>query len=350
MAAGVAPAPRRRVRLSDIADAVGYSVNTVSRALNGKADINAATRDRIVAEAERLGYVPNTQARSLVLGSTRTVGLVITNPSNPLYAGLISAIELRCRALGYTLVLLASEESPESERMAAESLIRSGVDCAIVVPVQAETAHWERLLGTGIDLVFVNRDLPGLDVDFVGIDNERGAYDATAHVLRAGARVVWSLEEDLPISTIRQRAAGYRRAIAELAPDPATARIISVPTRRRDSLTLPWQAEEAYRVSRALIDGGTLPDAVVAGNDYFALALTRALAEHGLRVPEDLLVVGYGDHPYAGFLSPSLSSVALPAAELGTTAVDVLLRGSKDSRTHRLIPPTLVVRESSTSR
>ncbi|BCJ38462.1 LacI family transcriptional regulator [Actinocatenispora thailandica] len=340
---------RRRVRLSDIAEAVGCSVNTVSRALTGKDSVSPVTRAQVMAEAERLGYVPNNQARSLVLGSTRTVGLVITNPSNTLYAGLISSVELRCRALGYTVMLLATEESPESERVAAESLLHAGVDSALAVPVQAEAGHWERLRRAGVDLVFVSRELPGMDVDFVGIDNEHGAYQATAHVLDAGARVVWAVEEDLPISTVRQRRDGYLRAIADHAADPGSARVLSVPTRRRDSLTLPWQAEEAYRLAGRLVADGDLPDAFVAGNDYFALALIRALTEHGLRVPDDVLVVGYGDHPYAGYLTPTLSSVALPATELGSTAVDVLMRRTAEPEaptTRHLIAPHLIPRES----
>jgi len=343
---------QRRVTLRDIAESLGLSVNTVSRALAGKDSVSEATRHTIRAEAQRVGYVPNSHARSLVLGATKTFGLVITNPSNPLYSSLISGIELRCRALGFTLVLLVSEESIDSERMAVESLIGSTVDGAIAVPVQGEVRHWDRLSESGIPLVFVNRDIPELEADFVGIDNEQGAYDATRHVIEAGARTIWTLEEDLPVTTISARIAGYHRAIADAGLPRSATRVISVPTRRHESMTLPWQPEEAYRVSQQLVDpvgGGELPDAFVVGNDYFALGLIRALHERRLGVPDDVLVIGYGDHPFANFFAPPLSSVALPGFEVGQAAVDVLTARRRDpasAPTKRLISPQLVARAS----
>jgi LacI family transcriptional regulator len=122
----------RRPTLRDIATALGLSVNTVSRALGDKDSVSAKTRAAVQAEAARIGYVPNTLARSLVLGSAMTLGLVITNPSNPFYAQLISSIELRVRAQGYSLLLLVTDESAENEQRATEALLRSAVDGAVV--------------------------------------------------------------------------------------------------------------------------------------------------------------------------------------------------------------------------
>ncbi|NED98212.1 LacI family transcriptional regulator [Phytoactinopolyspora alkaliphila] len=344
-----------RVTLRDIAVSLGVSVNTVSRALAGKDSVSAHTRALVRAEADRLGYVPNTLARSLVLGSAMTLGLVITNPSNPFYAQLISGIELRGRAQGYSLLLLVTDESVDNERLATDALLQSAVDGAIAVPVQSESDHWKRLQGPGIPLVFVNRDIPEHACDFVGIDNELGAYQATSHVIGQGARTVWALEEDLPITTIEGRIAGYRRAMADAGLPVSSGSVISVPTRRYESAALPWQPEEAYRLARDLVRRSDRPDAVITGNDYFALGLYRALTEHGLQVPRDMLVAGYGDHPYAGYLDPPLTSVHLPAQEVGAAAVDLLLgriSGSdgsgEDAAPHKqVLAPRLVPRESS---
>lgn len=346
-------AESRRATLKDIAKSLGVSVNTVSRALTGKDSVGEETRARIKAEAERLGYVPNPMARSLVLGSAMTIGLVITNPSNPFYARLISAIEHRGREAGYSLMLLLTEESPDGDRTAAQTLLRWGVDGALVVPaVQTEGEHWARLADSGIPLVCLNRDLPDLDLDCVGVDYESGAYEATRHLVESGARSLCLMEEDLPISPVADRTTGFRRALAESGLTATGDRMIAVPTRRRESLALPWEPADAYRLAQDIVRGDRLPDAIMVGNDYFALGVYRALTEAGLRVGEDVLVGGFGDHPFAAYLNPSLTTVALPSADIGTTAVDLLLarmRGQDDhDRTDkRRLPAELVVRASS---
>ncbi|HEX2133824.1 MAG TPA: LacI family DNA-binding transcriptional regulator [Actinophytocola sp.] len=346
-------ADSRRVTLKDIAKSLGVSVNTVSRALTGKDSVGEATRARIKAEAERLGYVPNPMARSLVLGSAMTIGLVITNPSNPFYARLISAIEHRARGYGYSLMLLVTEESPDGDQVAAQTLLRWGVDGALVVPaVQGDGEHWEGLADAGIPLVCLNRDLPGLGLDCIGVDYEQGAYAATRHLVDAGARTLCLMEEDLPISPVADRIAGFLRALTDSGLTAGRERVLSVPTRRRESLALPWEPADAYRLAQDIVRDDRLPDAIIVGNDYFALGVYRALTEAGLRVGADVLVGGFGDHPFAAYLNPPLTTVALPATDIGTTAVDLLLRRMRgqddDGRADkRRLPAELVVRASS---
>lgn len=339
----------RRTTLKDIAAALGLSVNTVSRALAGKAAVRERTRALIRAEADRLGYVPNAMARSLVLGSASALGLVITNPSNPFYAALISAIEQRSRAYGYTLVLMATEESLENEQRAAEALLRWGVDGAIVVPVQAGAEHWRRLAAAGVPLVLVNRDLPELDCDFVGVDYEGGAYRAACHLLDAAPAGVLLLEEDLEITPVADRTSGFRRALAERG--IAEARVIRVPTRRTESSALPWDPADAYHLARRLAAEAEPGSGIMVGNDYFALGVFRALAEAGRSVPDQVAVMGYGDHPFSAYLAPPFSSVRLPTAEIGATALDLLLRrlrGRDDAGGPRKIrlEPSVIARAS----
>jgi len=150
----------------------------------------------------------------------------------------------------------------------------------VVVPVQAEWDHWRRVRDSGIPLVFVNRDVPELDCDMVGVDYERGSYEATSHLIAGGARSLLLLEEDLPITTTADRISGFRRAMTDAGLPVADDLVRTVPTRRYDSLALPWQPEEAYRFAQSL----NLPDGIVTGNDYFALGLLRVLAERGLPV------------------------------------------------------------------
>jgi LacI family transcriptional regulator len=342
----------RRATLKDIASTLGLSANTVSRALAGKDAVSEHTRALIQAEADRLGYVPNAMARSLVVGSAMAFGLVITNPSNPFYATLISAIEQRARLHGYSLVLMVSEENLDNEQRAARALQRWGVDGAIVVPVQQGADHWRRLQASGMPLVLVNRDLPELDCDFVGIDFADGAYQATCHLLDAGVNRVLLLEEDLPVSSVEDRIEGFGRAVRERG--TSDQMIVRVPTRRRHSSTLPWDPGDAYDLSVRLIRDLAPGAGIIVGSDYFALGVYRALLEAGRKIPAHVAVAGYGDHPFAAYLDPPLSSVRLPSAEVGTTAVSLLLRRSADKRVAARmkkvrLAPTLVPRASTRS-
>ncbi|GAA4600685.1 LacI family DNA-binding transcriptional regulator [Actinoallomurus liliacearum] len=347
--------PRRRTTLRDIATALDLSVNTVSRALADKDAVSVETRRRVKAEAERLGYVPNTMARSLVLQNAMTLGLVITNPSNPFYARLISAIEERGRTRGYSLMLMVTEDSIDNERRAAEELMRWGVDGVLAIPVQHGTEHWEGLRKSGIPLVLLNRHLPGLDVDLVGVDYYAGARAATEHVLSTGATELYLAEENLDISPVSERIRGFHDTLAAhglSAPDDAVVRVDSP---GGGGVSVPFDPGPAYEIGAALARRAGPGAVVLAGNDYHALGLYRAFTEHGLRVGVDVGVVGHGDHPFSAYLDPPLTSVRLPAAEVGQAGVDRLLErvetagqaeGGEAAPAHTLLPPELVVRAS----
>ncbi|MER7048403.1 LacI family DNA-binding transcriptional regulator [Streptomyces jumonjinensis] len=343
--------PRRRPTLRDIALSLDLSVNTVSRALADKDAVSPETRERVKGEAERLGYVPNTMARSLVLRNAMTLGLVITNPSNPFFARLISAIEERGRERGYSLMLVVTEDSAENERRAAEELMRWGVDGVLAIPVQHGAEHWRRLRKSGTPVVLLNRHLPELDADVVGVDYYAGARAATEHVLDSGARELYLVEEDLDISPVSERIRGFQETLAARgigAPDGAVVRVDApegVP------VSAPFDPGAAYAIGADLARRAGRGAVVLAGNDYHALGLYRAFTERGLRVGVDIGVVGHGDHPFSAYLDPALTTVRLPAPDVGRAGVDRLLErvrsGAVDTEPiHTLLAPELVVRAS----
>jgi len=341
--------PRRRT-LQDVATAVGLSVNTVSRALNDLPGVGAATRELIKAEAERIGYVPNAHARSLVLGSRKTIGVVVTDLANPFFADLVSEVESQAGAAGYTLLLLLSDESPDGERDAVDTALRSGVDGMVAVPVQGRSNPWEMVTRAGIPLVLVSRPVPELKVDFVSNDNEAGMRMTTGVILDAGARDVVLMEEDLPISTVRLRTTGFRQALESRGLRYDSNFTALIPARRSSRAAMPWRAEDAYLVANDLLERGRKPDAFVVGNDYFALGLYKALREHGLRIPEDVLVIGWGDYPFSRYLDPPLSTLRLPSVEVGRRAVQLLLArldGTADAApVTEFLQPELTLRAS----
>ncbi|WP_407560076.1 LacI family DNA-binding transcriptional regulator [Streptomyces sp. 184] len=348
--------PRRRPTLRDIALSLDLSVNTVSRALADKDAVSPETRERVKEEAERLGYVPNTMARSLVLRNAMTLGLVITNPSNPFYARLISAIEERGRERGYSLMLMVTEDSAENERRAAEELMRWGVDGVLAIPVQHGAEHWSRLRKSGTPVVLLNRHLPELDADVVGVDYYAGARAATEHALDGGATELYLVEEDLDISPVSERIRGFRETLAArgiAAPDDAVVRVDpgAAPEPEGVPVSGPFDPGAAYAVGAELARRAGPGAVVLAGNDYHALGLYRAFSERGLRVGTDIGVVGHGDHPFSAYLDPALTTVRLPAPDVGRAGVDRLLErvtaGSEESDPIRtLLAPELVVRAS----
>lgn len=338
-----------RATLGDVARTVGLSINTVSRALAGKDQVSESTRARIVSAARDLGYVPNRHARSLVSGTTMVIGLVITNPSNPYIADLISAIERRCRLAGYTVLLLVTEESQDSETSAVEHLLSYGVDGVIGVPVQGDPHPWERLVSGGVPTVLVSRDLPDLDLDFVGTDVERGVADAVAVVAGRNTRTAWLFEEDLNITTTTDRIAGFRRGLAVARVSDDDVKVVTVPTERDGPAARSWRPDDAYRLAVELLRHAQPPDLVVAGNDMFALGVQRAVKERGFRVPEQTSILGYGDHPFAAYVEPALSTIQIPVAQIGQLAVERVVARIADpagKKQSTLLRPTLLQRDS----
>lgn len=341
--------PRRRT-LQDVADALGLTANTVSRALNDKPGVSAATRALIKAEAERIGYVPNAHARSLVLGSRKTIGVIVTDLANPFFNDLVSEIEEQAIGAGYTVMLLLSDEDPDRERAAIDTALRAGVDGIIGVPVQGRGSPWSVVEKAGIPLVLAAREAPGTDVDFYSNDNEAGRRMTTDVIIDRGARDIVVIEEDLRISTVAHRVTGYRHALERRNIPFDSHNILLVPSRRTMRGASLWRGEDAYRVASELLDSGRRPDAFIVGNDYFALGLYTALRERGIRIPEDVLIIGWGDYPFSRFLDPPLSTLRLPSVEVArraSTRLLQLLDGSADpGKVVEYIQPELVLRGS----
>lgn len=319
-----------RPSLKTIADNLGLGTNTVSRALRGGNRVSPATLDLVLAEARRIGYVPNSVAQALVQGGqTNQIGLVITNPSNPFYSELISAVERRCRQLGYSLHLMVTEENPENEDLAVDAMLRWQTRSVIVVPSEVSPAPWERLRSSGVHIVAINRRL-GPPFDYVGIDYERGAYQATKHLIDRGYWPIHVFEEDLQISTVRARVDGVARAVREHGGQIAETDIVRVTSPRLDDSTLPWQPRSSYETALGRIPQLEAGTGIVAGTDLLALGIYRASTESGRVVPDDIGLVGQGDHAFSAFLTPALTTLQPPAPAIGLEAVDLAVRRLSD--------------------
>lgn len=336
---------QKRPTLTDLADAVGLSVNTVSRALTQKDGVSSRTREAVAREAERIGYVsPSRSAR----GSTKVVALTVTSSINVFILRLIPAVETALRAQGYDMVLHITEESADVENAVIAGMLEAEPAGAIVIPVQGDASGWTDAGELPFPVVAVAREIPGRDGDFVAMDQHAAMYAATRHALAQGARSLYFFDEDIDTMTNRIRVESFESAVR--AVPEASGHVVPMPTRRFENRTSPWQLEEAYRAVSALLESDAAPDAMLFEDDYHAVGALRALAERGVRVPDDVLVVGYSDHPYTAYLQPSLTTVDVPFDLIAEAAVSLLLRRIAGDRTpplRRLIPGELVVRESS---
>jgi LacI family transcriptional regulator len=220
-----------------------------------------------------------------------------------------------------------------------------------MVPVQQASEHLARLPRAGIPLVLINRDLPDIGVDFVGSDEVRGAYEATDHLIRLGHHRIGLVVEDIPISTMRSRIGGFHQAMADAGLPVAPDDNHMIPSGRVSSGSPLWSPAEAYETARRIAAAPNRPTALFVANDLFALGVYRGLAEAGLRIPEDMALVGYSDFFFANYLVPPLTTVHLPIEEVGATALDQLLKRVDESDgAHEpekvLLRPRLIVRES----
>jgi LacI family transcriptional regulator len=331
--------------IHDVARAAGVSSATVSHVINNSRFVTPETRQRVVEAIERLRYRRDGVARSLRRARTSTIGVVISDITNPFFADLVRGIEDRVygREGGFNIILCNSDEHPDRERMYLDVLQERRVEGLIIVPAGGNEAYIEELVLSGLPIVFADRFLEGVDADAVLVDNIDGAYRVTKHLADAGHRRIALLSAALAAVSMEERVEGYRRALeaAGLRFDPALVHS------SRSSM------EDARQAGHVLLDAPDPPTAVFCASNFMTLGMIQALSERGLRCPDDLAVAGFDDFPWAAAFSPRLTVLAQPAYSLGTEAVDLLFGRIEHSRIGRpvrkVLKGELIVRDSSAS-
>jgi LacI family transcriptional regulator len=324
--------------LRDIAEQAGVSVNTVSRALTDKPDINPETRRRVRALAERLGYTPNMLARSLLRGSTRTVGLVVTDCTDPFYAGLIRAVENTLSRESFGLLLATSNEDVAKERQALAMLRERRVDGLLFTPVDVGAEHVRHLLEAELPIVLLGRRPPRYEGPFVGTDNVAGAQLLVRHLIALGHRRIAHLSRSDRASSAHERLTGYHGALADAGIAAPRSLVHSLaPTIEGGKRGAAWLA--ALR---------PLPTALFTYNDSQAVGAILGLNDAGLAVPGDCSVAGFDNIELSELVRPALTTVAQPIHDIGCLGAQMLIdRLQRDvPGTTMLLPPRLMLRAS----
>lgn len=295
------------VTLADVAQAVGMSASTVSRALSGTAKVNDVTRERIIRTAREMGYEPNQVARSLTSGRTDLIGLIVPDIANPFFPPIIKAVQARARARGKT-VLISDVDEDMSDELLRARLMRKQVDGLIVVsPRTSESSLTE--MAQLAPIVFVNRDVEG--AANVIVDATEGMQDAVEHLHALGHRTICYLNGPRRSWSNRQRQTAVRGACEGLGIELVEFGPFEAKT------------QSGYRAAELVRTRGIT--AVIAYDDLIALGLMSRLHELGVRVGPELSVIGIDDSPMAEVSYPALSSIHVPGVRAGATAVDMVL-------------------------
>jgi LacI family transcriptional regulator len=330
----------KRNTIKDVARESGFDVSTVSRCLNRKSYVHPETRERILAAAERLNYLPNRVARGLVTGASHTLGLIISDIRNPFFAEVARGVEDAAYGAGLDLVVCNSDLDPEKQRRYIDSLASKGVDGIIVNwAARMDAAEEERLLSFGIPIVLLSSPVGIHRLSTISVDNEQGGFLAGSYLLKLGHRRLALLTGPLDQSRIAARQAGFLKAV-ESSGGNATALVL-----HGDQNYLG-----GYRMAWRLIQDHPEITGVFTHNDVMAFGALKAFAEVGRRVPEEISVVGFDNVEISQMVQPALTTINQPKYEIGKTAVEALLtlRGARKpvSPIHRVFGVNLVERQS----
>lgn len=328
----------------DVARLAGVSQTTVSLVLNGagrKAGLSEVTQQRVRDAALQLGYTPNSVARNLRRRRTNTLTFICPDLSNPYFAEVIGAAQQAAQEKGYLLDILAAQD--EAAKLRAVARMRGGVSDGVITsaPTQVIWEELKSLTRQGIACVTLQDQGQDASIPCVGVDLEAGGHMATRHLLDCGYRRIGhvSAHQSHPLRK-QERVHGYRRALLEAGLEHCPAWEIEVPNS-------PEGGVEA--VGRLLALPSPRPEALFVFNDLMAIGVLHALRRQGLRVPEDMAVVGFDGVALTGFSSPTLTTVEHPRQELGRQAATSLierLEGAERPETHSLLPGRLLIRES----
>jgi LacI family transcriptional regulator len=327
--------------LSDIAKDLNISVVTVSKALRNKGRISTHTRNRVLKRAKELDYRPNWVARSLVTRRTYTIGLLLPDFTHPFFADIAKTIAETVRPRGFHVIISYFEEDPVLERAEADSLLARRVDGLILASSQTpeRLELFEQLRTRKVPLVLIDRPIEGVRASFVGVDNEAVGRLATTHLIEQGCRRIAHLRGP-KIGLAAKRLNGY---LASLKKSKLTAPAGYV-------VDAGFQDQTGYRAMKQLLTVRPAPDGVFCYNDPVAIGAMKALREAGLRVPEDVAVVGAGNVHYSDALAVPLTTIDQKTCEIGARAAELLLEQIGSKRPVRpkkiLIVPELVRRKS----
>ena len=335
------------VTIKDIAKALGLSTSTVSRALRDSYEISPETKKLVLECAEKLNYRPNPIALSLKERRSRSIGVVVCEIANSFFSQVINGIESVAYDRGYNVIISQSRESYEREVMDLQYLASRSVD-GLLISVSTETndiAHLRALHEKGLPIVFFDRISDSINTHSVIVDNFRGAYEATEHLIHNGYKRIAAIANSEFLSITIERLAGYREALA-------ANNILYDPSLVQHCFYGGMIFSEIEEAVNNLFTNKEKPDAIFTTSDKLSTGCLKTLKRRGLQIPEDIALAGFSNSDVVELMEPSLTVVRQPALEMGQAATELLLQLIESKRPikqfeKRVMTPELVIGKSS---
>ena len=333
--------------MKDIAEALGVSIGTVSKVLRDHPDISSETRERVRQRMKELNYRPNLTARALVTGRTYSIGLIVPDLVHPFFGEIGKGLSRVLHKKGYNLILSSSEEDPEMERRGIDQLLARRVDALILASSEKDADNLRHLERQSTPYILIDRRPPGLKTNFIGVDDEEIGILATEHLIDMGCRLIAHISGPA-ISTTLGRLRGYQRALDRHGLSIGSEYVVIRDHGDEES------DRTGYEAMKKLLTLERPPDGVFCCNDPTAMGAMEAAMEQGIRIPQDLAVVGAGSVRYSKFLRMPLTTIDQQCEDMGDRAGKLALRLIESKAAPKvqtiLLKPSLVVRESSSKR
>jgi LacI family transcriptional regulator, repressor for deo operon, udp, cdd, tsx, nupC, and nupG len=313
------------VTIYHIAEKLGLATSTISRALKDHHSISKKTIIKVKETAKEMGYRPNNLAASLRSKKTKTIGVLLPTITQPFLSSLISGIEIAAQKAGYNVVIMQSHDSYQEEINLTQSLYNnrvSGIICSLAMETK-DTDHFQIFMDNNTPLVFVDRVPKSFNTFRVVIDNYAAGYKATKHLIAQGCKRIAHFTAGSEFSIYYERKKGYIDALLEA----------NLPV--EDELIIKLKSisyEEAENATNKLLNLKNPPDGIFAPGDILGVSAIQAAKKRGVKVPLELAVIGFNNDPISHIIDPNLSTITHPAAKMGQTAAEIILKNLKSSK------------------
>jgi len=303
--------------LQDIANKLKISTSTVSRALSDHPDISKETKEKVKALAEKLNYTPNPIAQSLKKNRTSTIGVLVPEIKHDFFSSAISGIEEVAYHSGYTIIVSQSNESYEREVINTNALMNHRV-AGVIVSISQQTktgAHFQKLIDRNIPLVFFDRVCEDVEANKVIIDDEKSAYIAVQHLIEKGYKKIAHFAGPKDLSICKKRLSGYKEALFEN----------NLSVKEEYILHGGMHETDGYNSMNVLLKQNIVPDAIFCVNDPVAIGAYQRIKEAGLKIPQDIGIVGFSNNKITTLVEPQITTVNQPSFEMGKKSAEILI-------------------------